>query len=324
MSVVIELLASSPYFDTILAIALGICIGGIMHSLSSYIGKIPWVGGPIANAVDGMAQVITNAVGHVIAPISDAVGGTLHQIARLVDWTYGEFRRHASLLLGIAAFLPALALAIEGIRALVHRLTTTHDATAAKVKTLEREYHGIEHQIKQLEREFHGIDETGIRQKLNQLDRRIEQVQHDTIPALRDRVAADEGAFTGLESWLGIKSGVDYKTWTIALATTLLGAVGLGNLRCSNFTRLLGKYTCGLGTLLDDLLGLAIAGIALEAVCDFLPLVEDAFGLIIGPMVHILNEVPLGGCETPPAGWAQFNVTPGPRPPQQTLGTFPG
>jgi len=321
--VALTLLLLNPYVDAILVIALGICIGGILNALTPYIEKIPWVGGAIAHAVKGMTQAITHACGVILSPISDAVGGTLHGVSRLVDWTYGQFRRHAKLLLEVALLVTGLAFAVAALRVLVHRLSHSHTGQAARIKTLEREYRGIEHQVKTLEREYHGIDATGIRQRLGVLDKEIATITDTTIPKLRTRVATDEGAFAGLEEWLGIKTGVSAKTWAIAFATTLLAAVGLGGLRCSNFTNLLRKWGCGLGSLLDALLGLAISAIALENVCRLLPILETAFGGVVGPVTHLLTEVPLGGCETPPGGWAKLSVAVGPLPPPQALGSFP-
>jgi hypothetical protein len=317
------LLLLQPYLDVILALALAWLSLKIVQALFGPLAGIPAIGSAIVKLEKVIARSIANACGSIASGVDHVVGGSLHSIARLSDAIAGKVRQHANLLLGIASFLPPLAIAVSGIRALVRSIHTTSTHQGARIKKLEREYHGIEHQVKVLEREFKGIDETGIRSQLKALDKEIAAIETQTIPAIRSRVAADEGAFAGLESWLGIKAGVNYKAWSIALATTLLGALGLGGLRCSNFGRLLNKWGCGLGTLLDDLIGLALSALALEAVCEFLPLIEAAFGAIAGPMVHLLNEVPLGACEKPPPGWANLSVAAGPLPPAQTLGTLP-
>jgi hypothetical protein len=309
----------NPYVDAILLLALGFLIIKIMQSIGPFIAKIPWIGGAIAHAVDGMAQAISNYAGTALSGISDAIGGTLHAGARLIDRTYGEFRRHSALILGIAAWLPNAAAAIALLRAGVHSLRDTRSTSNARVKRLEKEYHGIDVRVKELEQDLRGIDETGLAKELNTIKTQVDTIRGKTLPGISTTADTAYSDVNTLAGWLGLSFPL-VSTWTFANAVTLaLGSLGLGNLSCGNFKSLLSKWACGLGTLLDDLLGIMIAGLALEAVCEFLPLLEDAFGAVAGPIVNLLNDVPLGACETPPAGWAQLSVSNGPLPPQQTL-----
>lgn len=108
------------------------------------------------------------------------------------------------------------------------------------------------------------------------------------------------------------------------IGATIAGLPGIDALRCTGLGALMGKRGCGLWKLVDDLLGLAVAALALESVCEFLPFVEGAFGAVVGPMTHLLTEVPLGSCERVPDTWAMLSVATGPLPPAQKLGTLPG
>jgi hypothetical protein len=305
-------------------IAAALAIALIMDKLSAILAGVPWVGGKLSDAVKSMAQVITNACAKLMSGAESVVGGGLHWIARHIDTWLNQLVAQATVIAHLAELVGNEIYSVSGLRSLVHDLTRAWHGIEAGVRTLTKEFHGIEARVKALERSIakgigHDlrIEIRALRKEYKTLDRAVTQ----TIPR---ELAAAEGELTELQQWLGVKVGTTYKAWSIALATTLLGAVGLGGLRCPSFGRLLNKWGCGLGQLLDDLLGLAIAGLALEAVCDFLPLMESAFGAIIGPMVHILNEVPLGSCETPPSGWAEFSVAPGPLPPSQSLGSFSG
>jgi hypothetical protein len=191
------------------------------------------------------------------------------------------------------------------------------------VKRLEKEYVGIEHQVKTLERELRGIDDAGVRAKLGHIEAELNTIRGKTLPGISTTADNAYADVNDLAGWLGLRFPLT-NTFTFAGAVAVaLGALGLGGLSCSNFKNLFSRFGCGLGTLLNDLLGIMIAGLALESVCEFLPLLEDAFGAVAGPLVNVLNDVPLGACEQVPASWAQFNVPAGPLPPAQTLGLLP-
>ena len=152
--------------------------------------------------------------------------------------------------------------------------------------------------------------------------RREEALSRDQAK-LRERTTSLENGAVNTFDWirthpLSAVSGVFAGAVAVAL-----GRLGLGALRCSNFTNLLSRFGCGLGSLLDGLLGLVISGLVLTNICDMLGLLETAYGDVAGPLISFLTEIPLGGCEVPPKSWAQLAVAAGPLPPPQTLGALP-
>lgn len=154
-------------------------------------------------------------------------------------------------------------------------------------------------------------------------DARIKPIAHATSVALPHDIARVRGREEALsrdqaalkERTRGLEHGAE-KTWewirthpftaatgAFAAATAIaLQRIGLGNLRCKNFTNLLKHYGCGFGTLLGRLLPLAVL---LDVAFDF----EDfcraarvvAFG--IGDAVASLqNVVDLSIPPLPPPG----------------------
>jgi hypothetical protein len=164
------------------------------------------------------------------------------------------------------------------------------------------------------------------------------RVIHSTETKVENQVKAVAGtlahelpAVRGLErDFTGLKKRLHSleKTLSPAALVALIGATifqtfGLEWLRCKSNPFHGNKNACGLWGDLSGLLGLFAAALALESVCEFLGLLEDAFGAVVGPIVHLLNEVPLGACEQVPDEWAALSVKAGPLPPRQSLGAYP-
>lgn len=299
-------------------------IAAFIYPIVGFFSGIPVIGGTVANLIQSIENRLIGALGALYQGGDKIVGAAWHLLAKYLDWTWREIRSHAHLIEDLASLGAAGVLAQAVLRHLLHHQHARVQGIGDDVKTLKKEYYGIERQIRQIKREIHRGIGHDIRVRLNNLEGEITGIEQQTIPAIQAKVGANAGAIANVESWLGIKSGVNYRTWVKAFALAALGAIGLGGLNCLNFRNLLGKYGCGLGSLLDALLGLVISALALENVCRLLPVLETAFGDVVGPIVHLLTEVPLGACEQPPSGWAQLNVAMGPLPPPQTLGTLPG
>jgi len=271
--VAIPLLLLNPYVDAILVIALGICIGGIMNSLTPFIAKIPWVGGSIANAVSGMAKAITHACGEILSPISHAVGGTLHAVSRLVDWSYSEFRRHAHLLLQLAETVAGLAFAFAALRSLVHRIEHAGAGVSGRIKTLEREWHGIEHRVKTLEQKIaQGIGHD-LRIRIKALEKEYTGLRDSVIPGLRSGIKAAENEVTQLQQFIKALPGTRYLDWAAGIVTAALGIEILNLLRCPRAKSISNQRGCSMWGAMDDLLGLLALGIV---AADFEELIHEA------------------------------------------------
>jgi hypothetical protein len=291
-------------------------VRALFGALSSVVSVIPGLGGLTSAAIHRAEQAISNALGNGISGIETRIAHQFHNLAGVLFHFWHTLERSAVNVFDLAK-LVAGAATFPDIHALQRKLTALiHSAEhSAEVAIL--------HALHAAKVFTHSVAQ-GVYPRLRALEHDVTKTIPKEIKATR--TLAKEAEAEATRAWNLVRT----RPWEVTTAVfagavaIALTTLGIGHLTCNNFKNLLGKWKCGLGTLLDDLLGLAIAAIALESVCEFLPLIEAAFGAIVGPMVHLLNEVPLGACETPPDSWAKLNVDAGPRPPAQTLGTFPG
>lgn len=294
----------------------------ILDVLAASVGHVPFLGDALKGAVNSVAQAGSSALGRVENGLGVAIGASWHALAWSTDETWHLLKESA---LGYAAageLLARVVYAHSGLKSLVQGHAHAQDATAAKVKTLEKEYVGIEHKVKQLERDVSRGIGHDVLPRLGQLEKEAARIETVELPAAEAATQQAQSAIDNLYDWAkGKASLLGVGTFSFAVAAAL-SALGLAGLSCTNFKNLLGKFGCGLGTLLNDLLGIMVSVVALEAVCDYLPYIEDAFGAVVGPMVHILNEVPLGSCEIPDPSWATFPTFTASLPPAQARGTL--
>ena len=302
-----------------LVVVLGIEIGGIMNSLTPYIEKIPWVGGQIANAVTGMAQAISNKCGQILAPIDHAVGSLLHSVARLVDWTYGEFRRNASLLLQTAETVTGIAAVVAGVRALAHLAHSIANTIAHRFVVIGREIYTLGRRLDAIERQIARGIGNDVLPRIKTLEREVANVEGKVIPAIEGAETALQNDVTALGEYIRanyLSSATDAVTAAVAVA---LGALGLGGLRCNTLLRSLTNRGCGLWQGLEDLLGLLIDAIALTHLCDLPTWIEELFSPLLGDLTSLISSAANSLCAQANPKWAKFSVTPGPQPPPQSL-----
>lgn len=251
-----------PYVDAVLLLALAFLIVGIMRSIAPFLAKIPWVGGSIANAAEGIAKAIAHACGVAFGGIDHAIGVSFHAVAGFLGRSWHEFRSHAHAILQIATVLELVVSALHHLRALIHSINGPLHTVLHRFVQIGRELHGIEHRVKTLEREIgRGIGHD-VRIRIKALEKEYTGLRDRVIPDLRSAVNVAEGDLANLRQWLGVKTGISYKEWAIALATTLLASIGLGGLRCNSLSNNLDKRGCSMWGALDDLLGLVALGIA--------------------------------------------------------------
>jgi hypothetical protein len=278
------------------------------------------LGGIVTDWLRSIEQALTSGLGSIERGVDAAIGHSWHAFARMADLVWRDIKEAAHSDWAIIESLAHLIGRVTHLHAIAHGLERAWHGIEHGVNSLERWAIRQEHRIHKIEHDIaHGIGED-LLPRTKALEREVGRIDHTLIPDLTATIKAVKGDVSALRKWITANVplvGTSVFAGAVAIA---LADLGLSGLRCSNFTRLLRKFGCGLGSLLDDLLGLVVAGIALEGVCEFLPLIEAAFGAIAGPLVHVLNEVPLGACETPPKDWAHLRVAAGPLPPAQTLG----
>ena len=307
----------------LVVISFIVLLAYIVAGVVAILEKFPVVGKYFVGIAEEIIHGINAAAGRAVSGLFKLVGASWHQLARYTDWLWREFESHANVIAALAGPVGLLWTAYSGIRALVHRLTATNVHADTRLKAVTRELGRLERQERHLERDLRqGIGED-VLPRIKTLDREIHKIRTQTIPAIKAADAQAESAISNLYEWAkGKASLLGVGTFAFAVAA-VLDTLGLGGIRCPSFGNLFNKRGCGLWNLLDDLLGVVVSALALEHVCDFLGILEDAFGAVVGPVTHLLTEVPLGGCEKPPDSWPQLSVAAGPLPPLQTLGTFP-
>lgn len=298
-------------------------IAALFGSLIALLESIPAIGNYLSSPFHATEQAVANALGAAEGAIDTAIGASWHFLARLTGELWHELEAHATLLLEISTGIYPIVLAIRAVKALAHESAQVLHGIEHGVKSLVKEWHGIERRVKTLEHEIAAGIGNDVRVGLKATEKELGLVTSDVIPAIQAAEAQSEAAISNLYEWAkGKASLLGIGTFSVAVAAALT-ALGLGGLMCRNFGNLLSKWGCGLGAVLDGLLGLVVSGLILTNICDMLGLLEVAYGDVAGPLISFLTEVPLGGCEVPPASWSQLNVAAGPLPPRQTLGALP-
>jgi len=288
----------------------------LFSALTAVTSWIPLVNRVTAAAIHAVEAKLTSVMNSFIKNMEGHIATAFHSLAREAHrfWVMHE----------------NLALNLYHLAERINRLVTTGDVV--------RWFHDLEHvftrRVTQLTKEITRTVRVtkvkvesvaqGVYPRLRTLEHEVEKTLPREIKHARTLAREAENGVARLWEWT--RSLADNPAITAAVATAV-AALGFGELqwlRCTGRNSLLGRAGCGLWNLLEDALGFLVSALVLENVCSFLPLLEDAFGAVVSPAVHLLNEVPLGGCETPPSGWAEIHSTVGPRPPAQTLGAFPG
>jgi hypothetical protein len=304
------------YMLTVLVIAL-------MKPIVDLLSQIPVIGGRLAGLVVKVEQAVSNAIGHAFGAVESLVGACFHEMARMTDWLWREFEAHSGLIAAIAGPLGSLLLAFHAVKSLVHTLAHGSHSLTGRLRTAEKDLAKFEKSVAKFETNIHREVYKHVVPRLAAAEGELSHIEDRVIPGIRSIAQGAEADVTALQKWISDNALVAGTTAVVGAVAWALGRLGLGNLTCPSFGKFLSKWGCGLGGLLDGLLGLVISALALENVCTLLPVLETAFGDVVGPVIHLLTEVPLGGCETPPKGWAALSVAAGPLPPAQTLGALP-
>lgn len=130
------------------------------------------------------------------------------------------------------------------------------------------------------------LDLPGIRARNRVRDETVPQ----SIEGLRARVAEAEGAIDNLWSKVRHLDKVTVGALAGALVATMLGRLGAGWIRCSNWSRI-GRAGCRMPFhLLEDFLALIADFAVLTSICRVIPWLETAFEDIAAPMIDTLAK----------------------------------
>lgn len=305
------------------ALALAESGQSVAKALQNIASGIPLLGSAIGSLFGKLAQALAWAAGQLYQGIDAMMGAVFHALAWVLEQTFAMYREQAIALLHLSQWAAGQVSGVPGLRSLVRQQAQELRGIEHGVKTLNREVKSIDEQIRDINGVLAKLHFKGIDATLTNLQDQINTVEHKTIPAIQGQVGTLDDALGNVEGYLNLPTTLPRVDWLAGVVAVALGALGLGGLGCGNFKNLFSKFGCGLGTLLNDLLGLMIAGLFLESVCEFLPQFEAAFGAVVGPITELLTNTPLGNCEQVPASWSHLDVAAGPIPPPQSLGTFP-
>lgn len=236
-------------------------VTAILGTLAGFTIHIPLIGSGISSAIHKAENAIVNALGSVEANFDAKIGGALHELARIVDWTYRELERHSGLIATLAGALIGSSI----IGAIRNSIRAVHDLTHANAKAISSTYarvlnleHRLQHQIT-----------AGVIPRLGRLEREYDHVIDRDIAGLRSRAKSTEKSLSNL--WDYVRA----HPWTI-VTDAFVGAVavaltrlGLNWVKCPQAQNLYNKRGCNLFNDLEGLLA------ALEVV-GLLSLVELA------------------------------------------------
>lgn len=290
-------------------------VRALLNGIASWLSFLPGVGGVAAGAVTSVERAISGAFGHAISGIEAAIGHQWHNLSRVLGMLWAEQKLVATNLWHLAQeFYHAVPL--SDLTRIIHRLdgriahitrTITRDITHSVHTTITRVEHLGHAVIPRLGRLEHAIDHTIPREIKS--TRALAKEAERGVKALWDRVR-------------GLPTTADI-TAAVATAVAALGLAGLDLLKCAESGSLFSKRGCGMWSLLDDVLGLLADAVILADLCQALPLLEEGFAAVEGPLTALIAGAATAICAQPPSGWATFAVEPAALPPAQTLGAIP-
>jgi hypothetical protein len=295
-----------------MVLAIDAIVRGFFGTVKGTVGWIPYLGKVIESPIHRIEQKVVSFLSGIAHDLQADVAHHVHVLALDVRRAIHSVEDivTAVMLLSLLAVAATAHYVIPSIKRLIHIV----------VKKVEALDHYVTHRITKIERVTKTVFVHQVFPKLRVIEHRVEDLlRHDIREIRAEAKQAERLAIKAEKQVRALNHLVSKKAIAAAVAAALAGA-GLEALRCIDFGNLFKKRGCGLWRLLDDLLGLVASTLLLTDVCSFLPLLEAAFGEVAGPLIHLLNEVPLGGCEKPPGIWPQLNVAAGPLPPAQTLG----
>jgi hypothetical protein len=305
----------------ILCVVLGMILAAeaicraFFGTLKGAVGWIPYLGNLVETPLHKIEQKVISYLSGLEHDIDSSMGHHFHQAVQLLDKALYNLELLAANMILIGALGTAAV-----FHYLVHPLVRWIHGVIRKV---EEEILHIERILQRAGAHVTRVIQHNVFPRLRGAEVTIKRiVEHDLRTIRRTAQEAEQIAKQAEKNVARLERHLGKKAFLAAL-TTAIGGLAVEALKCLNLGNLFKKHGCNLWRYLEDLIGLGLSLLALESVCEFLPQIEGAFGAIAGPMVHLLNEVPLGKCEKPDPSWAQLSVAAGPLPPAQTLGTLP-
>jgi hypothetical protein len=263
------------YLCTYIAKALFGLAGGVL-------GKLPVVGGWIDSGLHTVEHKIVSVMATAAQGVDSAMGFTLHETARLIDWTGREIAAHANLIHMIAAATPGLGfvVALHDQTAALHRLF--HGLTRSQTALFPALIRPIYGELKVLERWTYP--------KVRALDHAIDVTIPRDIAGLRSRTKTIEGELGKLWDLLRKNEAALAATAFAGAVALALERLGSSWIRCRNWNRI-GREVCStpFGDI-EGILGLLATG---AVIADFRELVKLAQSVEHGVAVTLQDVAKL-------------------------------
>jgi predicted PurR-regulated permease PerM len=301
----------------ILCVALGMILAAeaicraFFGTLKGAVGWIPYLGNLVETPIHKIEQKVISFLSGLEHDIDSSMGHHFHQFVHLLEKGLYVLEQTAAGLIILGALGTAAV-----FHYLIHPLVRWIHGVIRKV---EEEIQHIERILQRAGAHVTRVIQHNVIPRLHGAEVTIKRIIEHDVRTIRETARdAEQIAVRAEKNVARLERHLGKKAFLAAL-TGAIGTLAVEALKCTNLGNLFKKHGCNLWKYLEDLIGLGLSLLALESVCEFLPLIEAAFGAIAGPMVHLLTEVPLGSCEQVPKGWAQLNVAAGPLPPPQTF-----
>jgi hypothetical protein len=257
-----DLAALLILFGALIFIYLCVGIAKALFGLAGgTLGKLPVVGGWINSGLHTVEHKIVSVMTGWADGLDASIGWALHEIAREVDWLGAEIKAHASLLytLGAITLGPGFASAIHSALGLLHtRVGGIEGTLTAAYRRLALAEKRLAHSVAQ-----------GVYPRLRAAEHTIGVTIPKDVAGLRTRTKAIEAELTDLWKAVRKREAIIVDTAFVGAIALALSRLGLGNLRCPSFVRLLNRTGCGGFGLLEELLATEITVLAATDICDF-------------------------------------------------------
>lgn len=229
-------------------------VRALFGTVSGAVGWIPYLNKVAATPVHKIEQKVTSALGSAERYFDHRIGMSLHKLARIGDKIGRELYGLATLTLTLAHF----AFGTPTMKDLLDIYRKARKEIAA----VERLGQHALHRIGATEHTVARAVNTNVLPRVGRIEHEIDHVLEPDIAALRKRVVKLEDGAIDAFRWIRahpLSLGATAFAGAVAVALQRLGGSWI---RCRNWNRI-GKHVCGLpASLIEDLLGLSLAFLA--------------------------------------------------------------
>lgn len=296
-------------------LAVEAIVRGFFGTLHSAVGWIPYLGNLIEKPIADIEHKVVGFLGHLESDIDNQLAMHFHKLARIADRML--YILELGTLLAVATVAHLLGKVdwkdVQHLWRELHKtVTRTETITKTITKTIVRNETIVKHVV------------------LRNIIPRFKPLEYEITHALPAKIErAEDIGQEALKKAEQAQHILRSKPWTkpwelpAAAVALALAKLGLDWLRCNTLGNIMKRRGCNFWSDLEGLLGLFADVAIFSAMCEILPLLTTAFTDVATPFVRALTDATRKLCPPFHSDWATLNVAAGPRPPAQSLGSFP-